>query len=193
MVSFEAIQSCYLVYVCLCTPCQNKNFQRNNTWKYTTKCILLLFVRSLSCTRFLIFTSSSLIQKFFGCFFRIPTGTQKNSLVLSSRVHGKASGGPSFPWLLLGKKMIILHFYFNACIALSLTFPAPRPPPPPHPGVREKTKGTRSCFVSLARHFAFITCSFCMWQNRFSPSKLRHKTHTRTNYVNDAGLFLSTV
>ena len=75
--------------------------------------------------RFLVFASSSLIQKFFGCFFRIPTGTQKNSLVLSSRVHGKASGGPSFPWLLLGKKMIILHFYFNACIALSLTFPAP--------------------------------------------------------------------
>ena len=32
----------------------------------------------------------------FACFFRIPTGTQKNFLLLSSREHGKASGGPLF-------------------------------------------------------------------------------------------------
>lgn len=49
---------------------------------------------------------SSIIHWVFGCFFRILTGTQKNFLVPSSREHGKASGGPSFPWLLLGKGMI---------------------------------------------------------------------------------------
>ena len=108
--------------------------------------------------------SSMFIKKIFNCFLRIPIGTQKNFLVLSSREHGKASGGPSFPWLLLGKKMIVLDFHFNAYItnlvsrAFPFTFLAP---PLPHQ-LREKTMGTRLAHNLLVSNcVAFLGQTLC--------------------------------
>ena len=108
--------------------------------------------------------SSMSIKKIFNCFLRIPIGTQKNFLVLSSREHGKASGGPSFPWLLLGKKMIVLDFHFNAYItnlvsrAFPFTFLAP---PLPHQ-LRIKTMGTRLAHNLLVSNcVAFLGQTLC--------------------------------